>query len=660
MVLKGRVLNSQSGQPLSGVSVSDGRNFAVTDAEGAYTLERWDGAHVLFVNLLTEGHNDWFYYLENGREIYDFSLLPVNTQSDFCFFHVSDTEIDGREYMDCATFMNRLVKEHKPAFFSHTGDLGRTSVARHYLVMNRETMGCPVRYSIGNHDFVSKTYGEELYERLYGPTWYSFDCGDIHFVTLSIGRGDNPSGYQPTDQWLWLAEDLRRNRNGKRVIVLNHDRCNPDELGFTVSVGEDSLNLREHGLLAWVFGHFHVHLLHNNDGVFNICTACPDCGGIDSSPSAVRKIEIHGEELSSKMLFDRLNTEQDSSVWSANLQGNVEFCTPVMQNGDIFVATNDDGYPKKCGIYRINAQSGETVWFYPTADGIKGNIAVDEESLFAQDTQGVVYCLNLCDGSLNWSQKCDLIKVAYTRSGVCLYGDTVLAGNAKHPHAYRKSDGKLLWSTDFGKGENTPACMVIDEKRDRVLVGTHWFALNALQLADGSLAWQNKPMPMWFRTETPLVIGDRIYTAGLDSAVILNAEDGSILLQKDLGIRLDVCGAPVADGDLLYYPTAKDGVIALDRETLEVKKRFDCGGNVMSTSPYVLMGEKTVEGSVVISGNELIFTASDGCLYRYNKNTEKLLQKISLGAPSIVSPVVTEDAIYTADYSGTIKKFNRH
>jgi len=330
-----------------------------------------------------------------------------------------------------------------------------------------------------------------------------------------------------------------------------------------------------------------------------------------------------------------------------------------MQAGDLLVATNDDGYPKHCGIYRIDGETGQSVWFYRTPDAIKGDLATDGERVFAQDTQGVLYCLSFADGSLLWKQKSDLIKVAYTRSGVCLYGDTVLAGNAKHPHAYRKTDGALLWSTDFGKGENTPARWVIDEKRDRVLVGTHWFAFHSLQLRDGSIAWQNKPQPMWFRTETPTVIGDRIYTAGLDSALILSAEDGSVLLQKDLGIRLDVSGAPVVDGDCIYYPTAKHGVVALDKETLTLQKTFACGNNVMSSSPYVSGEAQTVEGSPVIDRNELIFTASDGCLYVYDQTGGTLLRKTSVGAPMLVSPIVTERAIFTADYSGKIKKFAR-
>ena len=113
-----------------------------------------------------------------------------------------DTEIENKPYADRVACLREAVIRNRPAFFINTGDLCiKDGLERHYLLMNRETMGCPVRYAIGNHDFTAEgAYGEALYEKFYGPTWYSFDCGDIHFAVLSIGKGDKPSGYQLDDQ----------------------------------------------------------------------------------------------------------------------------------------------------------------------------------------------------------------------------------------------------------------------------------------------------------------------------------------------------------------------------------------------------------------------------------------------------------------------------
>ena len=75
--------------------------------------------------------------------------------------------------------------------------------------MNSNTIGCPVRYTIGNHDFLDGPYGEYTYERLYGPLWYSFDCSNIHFIASPIKKGDFPSGYDQADFWNWFENDIK-------------------------------------------------------------------------------------------------------------------------------------------------------------------------------------------------------------------------------------------------------------------------------------------------------------------------------------------------------------------------------------------------------------------------------------------------------------------
>ena len=46
---------------------------------------------------------------------------------------------------------------------------------------------------------VKGNYGEELYESIYGPTWYSFDVGNVHYVVTPIDHGDNPTDYTQRD-----------------------------------------------------------------------------------------------------------------------------------------------------------------------------------------------------------------------------------------------------------------------------------------------------------------------------------------------------------------------------------------------------------------------------------------------------------------------------
>ena len=52
--------------------------------------------------------------------------------------------------------------------------------------MNTSNMDCPMFYCIGNHDLVKGKYGEEVFENVYGPVYYSFDFGNVHYVVTPI------------------------------------------------------------------------------------------------------------------------------------------------------------------------------------------------------------------------------------------------------------------------------------------------------------------------------------------------------------------------------------------------------------------------------------------------------------------------------------------
>ena len=49
---------------------------------------------------------------------------------------------------------------------------------------------------------------KSFYESLYGPTWYSFDMGNVHYVVTPIDHGDHPTNYTQKDVYNWLKNDL--------------------------------------------------------------------------------------------------------------------------------------------------------------------------------------------------------------------------------------------------------------------------------------------------------------------------------------------------------------------------------------------------------------------------------------------------------------------
>ena len=660
MSFSGKVINRKDNLPMANIPVSDGRNTVFTDENGRFLLPGWGRARMINVALLTERHCDWYMPIEGHVGDFDFVIDPTKEHGDFCFLHTSDTEVEGRYENEWISFAKDCVKKNSPAFFMHTGDLCREDgVKRHYLVMNRETVGCPVRYCIGNHDFIGEKYGEEIYEKLYGPCWYSFDCGKYHFVCLSIGAGDNPSGYAHEDQWIWLMNDLETAGKGKKLVICCHDLCASDPTGFTKKIGDNTLDLKEKGLCAWIYGHYHINAAHEYDGVINATISRPDSGGIDSSPAGFRIVNFTGENVTTEVIFNTPECEKpDTPVWQTKISGNAEFSSLLSKDGALYIATSDDGIPKNCGISKLCAKSGELLWFVKTRGAVKGDIAIDGKKLYVQDTYGTLYCLDCADGSQIWTAKSTLPRVNSTRMGVTIAKDLVIAGFQSMLHAYDKTSGKLVWLTEMSGCEGAPSRIVFDEKRERLIISRHWKSLTCVDLADGKLIWENfDRRHCWYRTSTPCLLDDGIYLGGLYTVAKLCPDSGKTLFTKPSSGRMDVAGAPACDGKSLFFPTGDKGVVAIDKETLEFVSVFPAKTAKLFSSPYLYGNICTVESTPIISENKLIFTASDGCIYIYNKDTAELEKRICTCEPVLSCPVIENGTIITAGFYGNIRAY---
>lgn len=195
------------------------------------------------------------------------------------------------------TDLQQYVKNEKPAFLIHTGDICyEPGLTMHNQIVNAQTMDCPVYYCIGNHDLVKGSYGEELYESLYGPTWYSFDMGNVHYVVTPIDHGDHPTNYTQKDVYNWLKNDLAMMKKEQALILFNHDLFTASDTFVFKADKEHTLDLRAFNTKAQIYGHMHYNYVRNQNGIYTICTGTLDKGGIDHSPSSFREIKVDGND----------------------------------------------------------------------------------------------------------------------------------------------------------------------------------------------------------------------------------------------------------------------------------------------------------------------------------------------------------------------------
>lgn len=652
----GKVINFFNKQPMPNVSVSDGMNIVLTDSEGKFSLPGWEKAKVINVGLLTECHSDWYINIEGHDGDFDFEVKPINCADNFSFLHISDTEIEGRSKNDWIDFARGLVKSERPAFFINTGDLCRKDgLARHHLLMNSESFGCPVRYAIGNHDF---TDGEKMYEKNFGPTYYSFDCGKIHFIVLSMGGGDTPSLYTIDEREAWLKRDLELKDDGKAVIMFSHFFEPHDWRGGCHTTNEIYSIAGDKGLRACIFGHDHYNYVHEYNGFLRMCSARPDSGGIDSTPAGARKVNVCGDVVTTEYIYNipEPSAPADRSIWQTKLDGHIEFSHPSGAEGTVWVCTNDDGYPKKCGIYKLDSESGKVIAFIPT-DGIKGTGAYYDGRFYAEDTTGTVYCVDDFTSELLWTAKIDISDKFYTRNGVIAADGKIIAGSGKKVTALDPNTGKILWENYDAGGCEGPSRCIYDEKRRQIIKARQWKCISAISIDSGETIWENSERFCWFNTSTPTLDGDVIYKRGHTGIGLLNAETGETIKCEQSFTSFDVSGECAFDEERFYVPTASAGVLAFDKKTLELKLSFPSGNARLFTAPYFSPEVGTVETTPKIYKDRLIFAGSDGFVYVYDKRTAVLVKKINVGSPVIADPIIGEGYVITADFCGNVKKF---
>lgn len=665
---EGVITDSETSEPIEGVAVTNGRTVVKTDENGAFTLKGYRKTRFITMTVpsgynATGNGDDYYIRVDKSVKSYDFKLTKEATSTtDHTFLQLSDTEIGKDGVGEWINETKRLVDELNPKFLIHTGDICyEDGLNQHIKGMNTENMGVPVKYIIGNHDYVKGKYGEELFETNYGPIWYSFEIGNVHYVVTPFQFGDFKSGYNKNDRWRWLENDLANTDPNKKVVIFNHDSFKGEE-GFTIKFDRKELDLKKHNLEAWIFGHYHNNFANNIDDVLHISTARPDCGGIDSSPSGTRQFSMNkdGKIDSTKLFYYDMNGKTQNTVdgqeWSVQLDGNILFCDTLNVGDKIFVGTIDDDYPRNCGVYGIDATNGSVLWNYKTKNSVKNNLGYAQGKIIAQDSQGNVYCLDETTGVLLWEKKVNLIAPTYTNIGICVTDDVAYVGGGDTVTALNATTGETIWENSHGSSEGSPTRMIITG--NKLIVGANWNSLYALETSTGKKLWDMKNDGLRYRTSTPYALDDNtlIATAG-KTIFLINSQKGEIIKKADFeNYNFDVSSQPLVDGEIAYIATATTGVAAFNVKTLEKLWDFDTKRSIIYTSPYTSGDKHTVESTIKLSGNNLIFGASDGYLYTLNKADGTIVSEKNVGIPMLSSPALYNDSVVFSAFNGTVTK----
>lgn len=312
-----------NGKGLADVIVSDGYSVVATDAKGKYELLTNVSARHLFIS--TPGgyafpHRKGIssaYKTLNRDDNFDFSLEPLATPDDQHQFIIwADPQVrnaDDVEKMMAHSVpdVQKLVAAAGSNTLIHgitVGDIAWDDLklfADYNVAV--EKMGIPFFQCLGNHDMDYRQGGDETsdktFQAFYGPTYYSFNRGQVHYVVLDdvryLGTERDYDGHISQQQLDWLKKDLSFVPMDKLIILCLHI---PVHLG--VKNKEDLYAILGDRPVHIMSGHTHWHdnvitgniYEHNHGTVCGAWWTGAICG--DGTPNGYGVYKVNGNQLS--------------------------------------------------------------------------------------------------------------------------------------------------------------------------------------------------------------------------------------------------------------------------------------------------------------------------------------------------------------------------
>ncbi len=245
MTVKGIVYCNGEGIP--GVVVSDGYLVTTTDEDGIYYLASEKKNGYVFISIpgnyeVSTNNNipEFFKLLAGGTTVErrDFSLIQADNTNHVVLtmadMHLANRNDDisqfGSFISDANSLINSYLTMGAKVYALTLGDMtwdlywydNNYGLTDYLIQLNK--INCPVFHTMGNHDndpyYAGDWYAEVKYRSVIGPTYYSFNLGNIHYVVLddiqyvntggSVGTVGSRNYYDIVipDQLSWLAKDL--------------------------------------------------------------------------------------------------------------------------------------------------------------------------------------------------------------------------------------------------------------------------------------------------------------------------------------------------------------------------------------------------------------------------------------------------------------------
>ncbi len=261
--LNGNSIRDADEPGIANIKVSNGRVITQTDAEGRYTLKISDDSIVFVIKPrgwmtpVNEANLPQFYYIHKPAgspadfrfagvsptgplpESIDFPLVQQDEPDSFKAILFGDTQprnLKEVEYITHDVIEQVIANEaHGAAFGVTLGDIVFDDLSvMEPLNQAIALIGIPWYNVLGNHDInydaANDRLSDETFERIYGPSYYSFDYGPTHFLVLddvtwvaaTDGQRARYHGGLGARQMEFIRNDLELIDPNQLVVLMMH------------------------------------------------------------------------------------------------------------------------------------------------------------------------------------------------------------------------------------------------------------------------------------------------------------------------------------------------------------------------------------------------------------------------------------------------------
>ncbi len=321
--IKGRVLSS--GKGIKNVVVSDGYSVVLTNGDGKYEIEPNEAATAVFVSTPSgyefknsNGISRHYILMSDikTKKNNDFELTALNKNDDEHEFIIwADPQVkndkDVKRMMgESVPDVQRYVQTAAAGTLIHGITVGDIvwDAQQYFPAYDKavQQMGIPFFQCLGNHDMDYNKGGDEAsddtFQQTYGPTYYSFNRGQAHYVVMDnvryLGKDRDYDGFVQQNQLDWLQKDLSYVSKDKLIILCLHIPVHSGTKNNT-----DLYALLEGRNVHIMSGHTHYHKNVIRNGIFehNHGTVCGAwwTGNIceDGTPNGYGMYKVKGTEL---------------------------------------------------------------------------------------------------------------------------------------------------------------------------------------------------------------------------------------------------------------------------------------------------------------------------------------------------------------------------